>query len=61
MTKQTTSMTKGIGVGMALGAIAGAAGTWMMAGSKRQLKRNTRHAENVISDIAQNISYMLKQ
>lgn len=61
MTKQTTNMTKGIGVGMALGAVAGAAGTWLMAGSKRQLKRNAKHAESVISDIAKNVGYMLKQ
>ncbi len=54
MTKSTTSLFKGVGLGMAAGLVAGAAGTLMLSDSRRSKNRLSgalRSMENVLENM----------
>lgn len=61
MQKSRGPLAKGIGIGMAVGGMAGLVGSSLMSRpAKRQTKKNITKAMRTIGDMMDSIQYMLK-
>lgn len=61
VTRMAKCITKGVAIGMAMGALAGAAGSYCMSsGTKRTMRRKANHAADFVSDLMDNMGYMFK-
>ena len=57
----SSSIAKSIGIGMALGGITGAVGSTVMGrGSMKSSKKTAAKAIRTVSDVLDNIQYMMK-
>lgn len=59
MSRNGSGFIKGIGTGLAVGAVVAAMGSSMMK-NKKSLKRNAGKAIRAVGDIMDNVQYMMK-
>ncbi len=60
MTKPIGSFFKGLGTGVAVGAVAGMIACSMSGSNQKSTKKKLRHAVKGVSDFMENLSYMIK-
>ena len=60
MNKGITNAAKSAGIGMAVGAAAGIAGSLMMNGKKHANRRRAKHAAGVVGDMLDSVSMIFR-
>ena len=60
MSREIQKTVTGAGIGMAVGAMAGAAGSLLWSGRRHSMKRRARHAANVFGDMLDSVSMMFR-
>ena len=59
MTNRTMGVVKGIGTGLAAGAVIGIVGSYAM-NNKKSLKKKSKQLMNTMTDMVDNMHYMFK-
>lgn len=59
MTNRTMGVVKGIGTGLAAGAVIGIVGSYAM-NNKKSLKKKSKKLMNTMTDVVDNMQYMFK-
>ena len=60
MSREIQKTVTGAGIGMAVGAMAGAAGSLLWGSRRHNMKRRARHAANVFGDMLDSVSLMFR-
>ncbi len=60
MSRGLTDIAKGAGLGMAIGAVAGFAGSCVMSSRRHSMRRKAKNAAGMVGDVLDNISFMFK-
>lgn len=60
MKKSTSGFMKGMGTGMMVGMIAGAAGDMMMRGNKKTLKKKASKAVKAVGNVMNDVGNLIK-